>query len=75
MECASAIPLHSDFAGIFCHRIAFILLSSDINLFLKIKAAFIEAIQILRRERECLADAGTNAIYSTSHLFGVVGEA
>lgn len=34
-----------------------------------------KVIQILRRERECLADAGTNAINSAALVLGVVGKA
>jgi hypothetical protein len=69
------IPPHSDFSCPFYHRIAFILLSSGINLFLKIKAAIMEVIQILRRKRECFADGGTNAIYPAALALGVICEA
>jgi len=44
-------------------------------LFLKIKSACLNIIQILGRQRESLAYAGSNTVYPTALVFGVMGEA
>ena len=45
------------------------------NLFLKIESTGVNRIQILGRQRECLADTGTNTVYPATLVLGIMGEA